>query len=403
MTKRAYPGLTLFAVCGALGCSAGTTAPLDAGSVSSPDGQGRATPDAAHAHDARLPHDAAVDATSDATGDALVSQRDAPQSADALSGTTDATSGSDATSPIDTGVDAGACTGARNILTLQAASSFPFGDIGTLSLMNLDSLWQAGTSPYEIVATPGSGASVSLEFDLPYGQALVPGTYPQGGALRDGGVALNLVYDGTGCAPTSGTLHLDSLTTDDGGITAAFATFSLACGLNGTGEVSGCVRYQAQLGGFDAGVSPDAAVPDAAADAGTMAPCMGSPQAFYVAGLLPTPVRITGAEGNWSGGQSGDVMLTVQASQQWALSLGGPIGESLTPGMTYTGAGILPSAPADFALLADGVDCAQPDATFTVYAYADTGGDDATVTELAASFTTTCGGKIVTGCVRYSE
>jgi hypothetical protein len=112
---------------------------------------------------------------------------------------------------------------------------------------------------------------------------------------------------------------------------------------------------------------------------------------------------VTAAEGNWSASSTPDVRLTVQLPNQWTVGLGGPSGSSLSVGTTYTGAGILPTAPAYFSLVADGVDCGSPDATFTVYDYADTGGSPATVTRLAATFQVTCtaggGTGVVRGCV----
>ena len=97
----------------------------------------------------------------------------------------------------------------------------------------------------------------------------------------------------------------------------------------------------------------------------------------------------------------------MDTAKRWVLELGASEGNLVAPGMTYTGAGNLPSLGPYFSLLANGIDCGEPNASFTVYDYADTGGDQATITRLAATFQVTCtvGGTtgVVTGCVHYVE
>ena len=387
--------------------SSGSPAPADA---VAPDG--RSYPGDSDSYDARhdsahLSVDAGVDALlalHDARSDAPVdSSTGTPVLADASTDTSfDAPSRPDSAPPP-------ACSTSRNVFTLTKSSpGGPLGSLPTATLTNLDALWSVGTSPFDITATPGSGASASLSFSLPSGTLLTPGTYPQGASHPDGGPVAELSYAGNECEPASGTVTVTTLATDDAGVTSLLATFSLACavGPGQTDEVSGCVRYQSQTAspdasvvppepGYDAGLGADAA-------ASPLAPCLGDPQAFYVSGipLTAAPELITGAQGDWSGGQEGVVTLTAQSNARWSLALGAPGETTVSPGATYTGAGNLPSATAPyFSLLANGVDCDSPSARFTVYDYADTGGDEATVTHVSASFTATCTANGSTGTV----
>jgi hypothetical protein len=325
------------------------------------------------------------------------------------------TSTPDASNPSDA-APPGPCSTSRNVFTLtQATPGGPLGSLSTATLTNLDALWSVGTSPLDITATPGSGASASLTVSLPYGVTLTPGTYPQGASHPDGGPVAELSYAGNECEPTSGTVTVASLATDDAGVTAVLATFSLACAVapGQSDEVTGCVRYQAQTASPDASVVPPEPGYDAGlgADAATsaLAPCLGDPQAFYVAGspLAAAPEMITGSQGDWSGSQEGVATLTVQSDTRWSLALGAPDEATVSAGTTYTGAGNLPGTGAYFSLLANGVDCGSPNASFTVYDYADSGGDEATVTRFSASFAATCTAHgstgTVTGCVHYVE
>ena len=254
--------------------------------------------DGPRARDAVAFRDAAAD-TIDAvaTRDAVADTVDAVATRDA---SPDATLHPDAAPPPPT------CPGGRNVFTLtQSHPGGPLGNLTTTTLSNLDALWNVATSPLDITAAPGSGASASLSVTVPYGATLTPGTYPQGSGLRDGGPAVDLLA-GNECEQTSGTFTLASLTNDDAGVASMLATFSLACatGPGQTDEVSGCVRYQADSSPVDAAVVTPEAGYDAGlahvGDAGALAPCLGFPQAFYVTGspLAGAPETITGADGD---------------------------------------------------------------------------------------------------------
>jgi hypothetical protein len=360
-------------------------------------------------------HDASLDSQSDfgpdstATPDAPVDTAPCPDVV-AADAPPDASARPDAA--VDAGIDA-PCQGARNVFTLQGSSS----EFETFTLTNLNAQWGAGSSPVNITATAGSGLSLSLGVDTTYGTTLSPGAYPQGSAQPDGGPTLLLTEDGLGCEPASGDLTILDLTQADGGISSFLSTFTLACeiGPGQTEMVGGCVRYQSEPvspdasitspePGYDAGLGPDAASEG-------LGPCLGSPQVLYVSGspVAPTPEMITGAEGDWSAGQNGDVTLTVQAANEWALSVGASYGNSIVVGQTYTDAGYLPSLTTPhFVLVANGVECMSPSGSFTVYDYADTGGSEAMVTRLAVSFRASCVANdghtgTVVGCAHYVE
>ena len=260
---------------------------------------------------------------------------------------------------------------------------------------------------------------MSLEFDSTANVAPVPGTYPAlPSQVADGGITILLSIGSSLCAATRGSVTVLDDVQNDAGTGALLATFDIFCGVSGMpdDEMSGCVRFQAEAGAADASVVPpetgyDAGIfdtLDAGANGDYLAPCLGHPLALYVEGtaLSASPVMVTEAEGNWFADQSaGDATLVVQMANAWQLQLSPPSGNALTPGTTYRDAGSLPSLSARFALEANGVTCDSPNASFTVWDYADTGGDQGSVTRLTASFDVTCsnGSGDVRGCVRFTE
>ena len=354
----------------------------------------------------------------DATRDTL-SPADAPREAapDARS-STDATPDSPARTfdapPFDAPPSL-LCPGGRNVFAVSESQPGYLG-APSITLTNLDAIWGVSTGPLDITATPGSGASLSLILNPNGpGATLTPGTYTQGATTPDGGVSVDLAADGDLCGGSGGSFKLIEITQSDAGVTSILATFTLDCG-NGSGStdpVTGCVRYEAQVDTPDASVTPVEAGYDAglAPDAGgsLLAPCLMAPQAFYVTGspVAATPERITGSQGDWSAGNDGFATLNVEAANRWALTVSGEDENGIVVGMPYRDAGILPGAPERFALIANGVNCGSPSASFTVYDYADTGGDEATVTRLAATFQATCtvgeATGTVSGCVHYVE
>jgi hypothetical protein len=144
-----------------------------------------------------------------------------------------------------------ACSGERNVFHYDVkAYPGPFS-LGAKRFTNHDARWYTQLQPdLGVVVSAGSGAGGSINVWMPYGTALVAGTYPQGPATANVGPSLHAMFGGGSCEIESGMLTIVELTSsdDDAGaphLDTFVASFDLACKWWEPTPIPirGCIRY----------------------------------------------------------------------------------------------------------------------------------------------------------------
>jgi hypothetical protein len=162
----------------------------------------------------------------------------------------------------------------------------------------------------------------------------------------------------------------------------------------------------------------DAAAADAAreggftfpADAALAMPCASGPTVLYVDSTGdaggPWPVTVSDNQALWSGPVASGAYLALHvlpvgwSGEPWVLVLDGVPDTALAPGHYF----LPPPASGGLQMLFQvaGAICEMPPGSLDVYAFEDTGGDQATLTTLLATFDVACGGANYVGCINYS-
>lgn len=144
-------------------------------------------------------------------------------------------------------------------------------------------------------------------------------------------------------------------------------------------------------------------------DASLATPCASGPTVLYVDSTGDAggswPVIISDNQATWDAPVTSGVFMQLNVVPVGGLGQGGMLALNGIPETALAPGHYSLPAPAGGINLtfqvADAI-CEMPSGSLDIYAFEDTGGDQASLTALLADFDVTCGGATYTGCINYS-